>query len=111
VIIPRLLTVSKKKGDDKDDDKDSENAKLKSGLANSTMLIEKPNVKWADVAGLQVCYFLLFVILCECLYSCFVDFYLFFFFLTMRGIFFPPLTLIYYCSCFDELLLCCMILE
>lgn len=46
-------TASKKKGEDKDDDKDSENAKLKSGLANNTMLVEKPNVKWSDVAGLQ----------------------------------------------------------
>lgn len=47
-------TASKKKGEEKDDDKDSDNAKLKSGLSSSTMLVEKPNVKWSDVAGLQV---------------------------------------------------------
>lgn len=46
-------TASKKKGEEKDDDKDSDNAKLKSGLSSSTMLVEKPNVKWSDVAGLQ----------------------------------------------------------
>jgi vacuolar protein-sorting-associated protein 4 len=46
-------TASRKKGDDKDDDRDTENAKMKSGLSSGTMLVEKPNVRWDDVAGLH----------------------------------------------------------
>lgn len=59
-----LIIFSRKKGDDKDEDKD-ENAKMKQGLSSGeffhcdlpnvsgTMLVEKPNVRWDDVAGLQ----------------------------------------------------------
>ena len=46
-------TASRKKGDqEQDDSKDAENQKLKSGL-QGTMLVERPNVHWDDVAGLH----------------------------------------------------------
>eukprot|EP01126_Amoeba_proteus_P055358 TRINITY_DN6861_c0_g1_i3.p1 TRINITY_DN6861_c0_g1~~TRINITY_DN6861_c0_g1_i3.p1 ORF type:complete len:435 (+),score=90.78 TRINITY_DN6861_c0_g1_i3:339-1643(+) len=45
-------TASRKKGDDPEDSKENENLKLKHGL-QGTMLIEKPNVRWDDVAGLH----------------------------------------------------------
>jgi vacuolar protein-sorting-associated protein 4 len=40
------------KDKDKDDEEDSERGKLRGGL-ESAVLMEKPNVKWDDVAGLE----------------------------------------------------------
>jgi len=46
-------TASRKKGDENNDDsKEGENQKLKAGL-QGTMVVEKPNVHWDDVAGLH----------------------------------------------------------
>ena len=45
-------TKSGKKGDGEGGDDDGEAAKLRSGL-NSSIIREKPNIKWSDVAGLE----------------------------------------------------------
>lgn len=40
------------KGSDSDSEKDSENKKLQERLSGA-IVIEKPNVKWEDIAGLE----------------------------------------------------------
>ncbi|CAD5206210.1 unnamed protein product [Bursaphelenchus okinawaensis] len=42
----------KEGGDDNDSDADNQNKKLQEGL-NKAIVVEKPNVKWSDVAGLD----------------------------------------------------------
>jgi len=45
-------TASKKKGEDDEDEKDNETAKIRKALSG-TVLAEKPNVRWDDIAGLH----------------------------------------------------------
>jgi len=45
-------TASKKKGEDDEDEKDNESAKIRKALSGA-ILAEKPNVRWDDIAGLH----------------------------------------------------------
>jgi len=45
-------TASKKKGEDDEDEKDNESAKIRKALSGA-FLAEKPNVHWDDIAGLH----------------------------------------------------------
>lgn len=49
---PKTKAAGKKDGDGDGDSEDPEQQKLRSGL-NSAIIREKPNVRWADVAGLE----------------------------------------------------------